>query len=219
MRNNMIIASDLNGTLTTGAPGLAVIDWIKLHQPENYPWLYKYRLLFSYLQVRFGWMAIDLWADRILREVISRVKSPDIHSLNAIMDYIIEEELWPKRRVDVVSLLQDFHMKGAEIFVISAAYEPAVERFAKKIGDDRVFGIGTPVTLSSSGITLAEKLTTREIKLQRLYELIGSKKLDVALGDTVTDVPLLKLADRPIAVYPDRDLRLAAETNKWEILE
>jgi phosphoserine phosphatase len=215
----MIIASDLNGTLTTGAPGLAVIEWIKLNQPKNYPFLYKYRLLLSYLQVRFGWMAIDCWADRILREVIARVDSPDIQSLNAIMDYVVEEELWPKRRADVVSLLQDFHLKGAEIYVISAAYEPAVKRFAKRIGDDRVFGIGTPVTLSPSGITLAENLTTREIKLQRLNEMIGSKKLDVALGDTVTDIPLLELAVRPIAVYPDRELRYEAESNEWEIMD
>ena len=215
----MIIASDLNGTLTTGAPGLAVIEWIKLHQPENYPFLYKYRLLISYLQVRFGWMAIDLWADRILREVISRVESPDIQSLNAVMDYVVEEELWPRRRADVVSLLQDFHRKGAEIYIISAAYEPAVKRFAKKIGDDRVFGIGTPVNLAPSGITLAENLTTRKIKLERLNEVIGSQKLDIALGDTVTDIPLLKLADRPLAVYPDRELRDTAERKGWEILE
>ena len=57
----MIIASDLNGTLTTGAPALAVTEWIKHHQPDNYPWMYKYRLLLSYLQVRFGWTEIDIW--------------------------------------------------------------------------------------------------------------------------------------------------------------
>jgi phosphoserine phosphatase len=215
----MIIASDLNGTLTTGAPALAVTEWIKLYQPENYPWLYKYRLFLSYLQVRFEWMEIDDWADRILREVLSRVKSPDMDILNAIMEYVVEEELWPKRRVEVVSLLQDFHRKGAEIYIVSAAYEPAVKNFANKIGNERILGIGTPVFITSSGMSLAENLTTRKIKLERLKELMGSQKLDIALGDTVSDIPLLELAERPIAVYPDRDLRHEAELRSWEILE
>lgn len=214
----MIIASDLNGTLTTGAPALAVTEWIRYHQPESYPWLYKYRLLLSYLQVRFGWMEIDIWADRILREVISLIRSPDLDTLNAVMDYVVEEELWPNRREEVVSLLQDFHKKGAVIYVVSAAYEPAVKKFAYKIGESRVLGIGTPVTCSPSGITLDENLTTRKIKLKRLNELSGSQSLDIALGDTVSDIPLLELADRPIAVFPDRELRLMAESEGWEIL-
>jgi phosphoserine phosphatase len=215
----MIIASDLNGTLTTGAPALAVTEWIKSFQPENYPWLYKYRLLLSYLQVRFGWMEIDIWADRILREVLSQIDSPNLDTLNAVMEYVVETQLWPNRRQEVVSFLHDFYQKGAEIYVISAAYEPAVKRFAQKIGDERVFGIGTPVYITPSGMVLADDLTTRKIKLDRLSELIGSQKLDIALGDTISDIPLLELAERPIAVYPDRELRHQAVINGWEILE
>jgi phosphoserine phosphatase len=215
----MIIASDLNGTLTTGAPALAVTEWIRAYQPQNYPWMYKYRLLISYLQVRFGWIAIDDWADRILREVLSRVETPTEDTIKDIMNYVVENELWPKRRVDVVSLLQEFHQNGAEVYIISAAYEPAVKLFAQRIGKTGVFGIGTPVNLSPEGITLAANLTTREVKLQRLNELIDSMKVDVALGDTVSDIPLLNLAERPIAVYPDKELRDAAESKAWEIIE
>jgi phosphoserine phosphatase len=215
----MIVASDLNGTLTTGAPALAVTEWIKSNQPEEYPWLYKYRLFISYLQVRFGWVAIDAWADKVLREVVSLIRSPDQKILNSIMEYVVESELWPKRRKSVVSLLQEYHQTGAEIYIISAAYEPAVNLFAHRIGKDRVRGIGTPVYITENGLTLADNLTTREHKLRRVTEVIGTKQIDVALGDTVTDLPLLKRSKNPIAVFPDHELRLTAQERGWQILE
>jgi len=215
----MIIASDLNGTLTTGAPALAVTEWIKTHQPDSYPWLYKYRLLLSYLQVKLDWISIDTWADKILREVISLVQSPDQDILNSIMEYVVESELWPKRRVNVVELLQEYHQQESEIIIVSAAYEPAVEVFAKRIAKDRTFGIGTPVILSENGLTLAENLTVRDQKLKRIRDLIGPRQLDVAMGDTASDIPLLEQSNEPIAVYPDQKLRTVAESRAWKIIE
>jgi phosphoserine phosphatase len=215
----MIIASDLNGTLTTGAPALAVTEWIKTYQPDRYPLLYKYRLLISYLRVKFGWIAVDIWADKVLREVLALIQFPDENILDSIMKYVVESELWPKRRKDVVALLQDYHTKGAEIIIISAAYEPAVKIFAQLIGNDRVTGIGTPVRLTENGLTLAEKLTVRELKLKRIYESIGSRQLDIALGDTSGDIPMLEKSREPIAVYPDKKLRSVAESRSWKILE
>ena len=215
----MIIASDLNGTLTTGAPALAVTEWIRTYQPDRYPLLYKYRLLISYLRVKFGWIAVDIWADKVLREVLSLIQFPDQNILDSIMKYVVESELWPKRRKDVVALLQDYHTKGAEIIIVSAAYEPAVEIFAQLIGKDRVTGIGTPVRLTENGLTMAEKLTVRELKLKRIYESIGSRQLDIALGDTSGDIPMLEKSREPIAVYPDKKLRSVAESRSWKILE
>lgn len=215
----MIIASDLNGTLTTGAPALAVTEWIKTYQPESYPWLYKYRLLLSYLQVKFGWTALDSWADKVLREVLSLVQFPNQNILGSIMEYVVESELWPKRRENVVTLLQEYHKEGGEIIIVSAAYEPAVEIFAHKVAKDRIFGIGTPVILSESGLTLAEKLTVRELKLKRIRDLIGSRQLDIAMGDTASDIPLLEQSLEPIAVFPDQKLRSVAESRSWRIIE
>ncbi len=183
------------------------------------PLLYKYRLLISYLRVKFGWIAVDIWADKVLREVLSLIQFPDQYILDSIMKYVVESELWPKRRKDVVALLQDYHTKGAEIIIISAAYEPAVKIFAQLIGKDRVTGIGTPVRLTENGLTLAEKLTVRELKLKRIYESIGSRQLDIALGDTSGDIPMLEKSREPIAVYPDKKLRSVAESRSWKILE
>ncbi|MCJ7716805.1 MAG: hypothetical protein MUO54_09840, partial [Anaerolineales bacterium] len=76
-----------------------------------------------------------------------------------------------------------------------------------------------PVYLTDSGIALAEKLTTREMKLEKVKNIIGTKTLDVALGDTFADIPLLEQSLQPIAVFPDRELRKTAEKRNWQIME
>jgi phosphoserine phosphatase len=215
----MIVASDLNGTLTNGSPILAVVEWIKAHQPTRYPWMYKYRILFSYLRVRFGSMELDKWADVYMREVLTLIHGADYDLIGLIMYHVVETELWPKRCPKAIALLRDYHRQGAEIIVVSAAYEPAVDLFSKKIGDLRTIGIGTPVFLSETGITLADTLTVGEEKTRRVNEIIGDRPLNVALGDTVSDLPLLEQAQQPIAVFPDNDLRNEALARGWEILE
>lgn len=215
----MIVASDLNGTLTTGSPILAVANWAEIHQSVLRPRLFKYRILFSYLQVKAGLKEIDIWADKTMREVLDLIHFPDQEMVNSIMSYIVESELWPKRRENAVSLLREYHKEGAEIILVSAAFEPAVMEFAKRIGSERITAIGTPVYLTESGISLAEKLTTREKKLEKVLDIIGSNTLDIALGDTFADIPLLEQSRHPIAVFPDRVLRETAQLRGWQILD
>ncbi|NOQ40713.1 MAG: hypothetical protein GQ562_10395, partial [Anaerolineales bacterium] len=193
----MIVASDLNGTLTTGSPILAIANWAEKNQPWLRPRLFKYSVLFSYLQVKAGLKEIDSWADRTMRSVLGLIQSPDEELVNSIMSYIVESELWPKRRERPVSLLKEYYNQGAEIILVSAAYEPAVLEFAKKIGDERITAIGTRVYLTENGISLADTLTTREKKLEKVKKIIGSNALEIALGDTFADIPLLEQAHQP----------------------
>jgi len=215
----MIVASDLNGTLTTGSPILAVAKWAETHQSVLRPRLFKYRILFSYLQVKAGLKEIDIWADKTMRDVLDLIHFPDQEMIKSIMSYVVESELWPKRRENAISLLREYYEGGAEIILVSAAFEPAVIEFAKRIGNERVTAIGTPVFLTENGLSLAENLTTRDTKLEKVRDIIGSNTLDVALGDTFADIPLLEHSKHPIAVFPDRKLRKTAEIRAWQILD
>ena len=215
----MIVASDLNGTLTTGSPILAIANWAEKYQSSLPPKLFKLSVLFSYLQVRAGLKEIDVWSDRTMRKVLDLIQSPDEELVNSIMSYVVESELWPKRRERPVSLLKEYHNQGAEIILVSAAYEPVVLEFAKKIGDERITAIGTQVYLTQGRISLAETLTTREKKLEKVKNIIGSNTLEIALGDTFADIPLLEQARQPIAVFPDQELRKTAKNRGWQILE
>ncbi len=215
----MLVASDLNGTLTTGSPILAVARWVKKNQPESYPAGFALRLFASYMQVKLGLIKIDTWGDINMRRVLKLISKPNQEILDLVMDSVVDDELWLKKRDKAVKLLKNYHQNGAKIIIISAAYEPAVKKFASMIGSENTHGIGTPVTLTDSGLVLAKTLTSREVKLKRLRALIGDKQIDVAMGDTFADIPLLEEAVEPIAVFPDKTLRQTAIERNWKVIE
>jgi phosphoserine phosphatase len=103
--------------------------------------------------------------------------------------------------------------------LISAAYQPAVEQFARKIAEERTYGIGTPVEIIADKFQLAGALNSRERKLDSLMDVVGERSLSVALGDTFADIPVLELAVKAIAVHPDQKLRTKAIECGWQILE
>lgn len=218
-REDVLVASDLNGTLTTGSPVLAVYRWLTENQPGSTPALFQYRLIFSYLQVKVGLKKIDTWGKEAMSAVLSMVQSPDAFVVKAMMDAVVEEELWPKRRELPISLLREWHAGGAEIYIISAAYQPAVENFARKIAPERIYAIGTPVEITPLGLNLAGPFNSREIKMSNLLAAIGSRELAIALGDTFADIPMLEKAQRAIAVHPDRRLKNQAKEQGWQIIE
>jgi len=43
------------------------------------------------------------------------------------------------------------------------------------------------------------------------------ERIDVAYGDTSADIPMLEMADHPVAVYPDEALKAVAQERSWEI--
>ncbi|MCK5795479.1 MAG: haloacid dehalogenase-like hydrolase [Anaerolineales bacterium] len=215
----MLITSDLNGTLTTGSPILAVARWVKKNQPESYPAGFILGPFTSYMQVKLGLKKIDTWGDVNMRRVLKLISEPTQEVLNHVMDSVVDDELWLKKRTEAVELLKDYHQRGAKIILISAAYEPAVQKFAAKIGAENTYGIGTPVVLTDSGIELAKILTSREVKLERLRAMIGTQQIDVALGDTFADIPLLDEAAEPIAVFPDKTLKQTALERGWKIID
>jgi len=55
-------------------------------------------------------------------------------------------------------------------------------------------------------------------KVIHLERLSAGRQLEAAYGDTVRDIPMLKMSRHPVAVCPDAGLRQAAESFGWEIL-
>lgn len=153
-----------------------------------------------------------------MRRVLNLIDSPTPELVDEIMLSVARDELWKKRREEAVDVLKAYHKSGATIILISAAYEPAVQKFAGLIGKERTIGIGTPISLVDGTVRLAGIITSRDQKLRRLKEQIGDTPVDLALGDTFADIPLLEGAKKAIAVYPDKTLRKTAVERNWQII-
>ena len=132
-----------------------------------------------------------------------------------ISDWVVEHNLWKKQRADVTSRLVKHREAGAQVHIASSVFEPFIAPFAGRIGAQV---IGTPLEIVNGRLRMVGELVASEKKIEQVLSRLGVKRVDVAYGDTVMDVPLLEHADHPVAVYPDKKLKAIAVERGWEII-
>ena len=138
--------------------------------------------------------------------------------LHALGKRIVSDVLWPKRRQDVLQELSEHQAAGRQIVLVSGQFQPFLDAFVEQVGASA--GIGTPGAWQDGQFSgrLAGPFTIGERKAELLREVLGDHRLFAAYGDTGPDAPMLRMSDRPTAVYPDSQLRRTAEDQGWRIL-
>src|SRR5690606_30032546 len=127
-------------------------------------------------------------------------------------EWVVEHNLWKKRREDSVARLVKHRADGARVYIASSSVEPFVKPFAQRIGADV---IGTPVKIVDGRVMLAGELAASRKKIERGLSRLAVERVDFAYGDTEQDIPLLEHADHPVAVYPDKKLKVVALERGW----
>ena len=211
----MIVVSDLMGTLTTGSPVLGLVDWVRHKQSTWQANLYMAGMLPSYFLAKSGLIDWQKWGQGLMIESLSLIKGATPERFEEVAEWIVDVDLWKKRREDVIARLQEHAENGAQVYIASSVHQPGVEAFAKRIG---ARAIGTPVEFAKGRVRIATELVASEKKIEKVLSRVGVERVDFAYGDTILDVPLLEHADHPVAVYPDDKLRTVAEERGWEIM-
>lgn len=211
----MIVVSDLIGTLTTGSPVLGLVSWVRQHQSKSRANLYMASIMPSYFLAKAGVINYQKWAMGTMVSCLPLMKNATPKMVSEMAEWAVEKQLWAKRREDVLERLQLEAQNGAQVFVASSVYTPTVEAFAKRFGAK---AIGTPVEIRAGQLKLQQPLAVSEQKITRVLDTLGVDHVDMAFGDTWQDIPMLKSANKPIAVYPDAILRKTALQHGWEII-
>ncbi|GAB4418902.1 MAG: hypothetical protein Kow002_06110 [Anaerolineales bacterium] len=211
----MIVVSDLMGTLTTGSPVLGLVDWVRSKQSKIQANLYMARMIPGYIGAKSKLIDWQTWGQKMMIESLALIKEATPQKMTEVSEWIVEKNLWEKRRSDVIARLMLYAENNAEVYIASSVFQPAVEAFAKRIGAK---AIGTPVEIVDGRIRLASELVKAEKKIERVLASLGVERIDVAYGDSMPDVPLLEHAEHPVAVYPDDKLRALAKLRGWEII-
>lgn len=211
----MIVVSDLMGTLTTGAPVLGMLDWVRSNQSKFQANVFMARMLPGYLVAKARLIDWQGWGQNLMVDSLSLVKDATPEKLGEAAEWVVEKNLWAKRRSDVIARLMLYAENNADVYIASSVYQPAVESFARRVGAK---AIGTPVEIINGRVQLASELVASEKKIEQVLSRIGVDRVDFAYGDTMMDVPLLEHAEHPVAVYPDDGLRALAKERGWEII-
>ena len=117
--------------------------------------------------------------------------------------------------------LLDRHLAAGDFCVIaSASPQPLVEAAARALGAQRAVGTRAEVRDGRFTGRLEGPFCHGRGKLARLRVELGPADLSraSAYSDSMSDLPLLSAAGRPVAVNPDRRLRREARTQGWPVL-
>lgn len=211
----MIVVSDMMGTLTTGSPVIGLVDWVKHHQSKWQAGLYMASITPSYLLAKRGWIDWQKWGQDLMVNSLSLVRNAAPDKMKEVGEWAVEHNLWQKRRADVIARLTGHERNGAQVYIASSVVEPIIEPFARRIGAQT---IGTPVEYRNGRVRVAGDLAAAEHKIEKVLKRLNVERVDFAYGDTEQDIPLLEHADHPVAVYPDKKLKVVTLERGWEMI-
>ncbi len=116
-------------------------------------------------------------------------------------------------------LVKSLKSKGFFLLAISGSHEELVEQLAKYYHFDD--WAGTRYERTGTGFS-GRKFVASLDKKNALEKLVSAHGLtykgSIAIGDSLSDAPMLELAEYPIAFNPDKALFQTAKTNRWKIV-
>lgn len=146
------------------------------------------------------------WDVATVREIVA-------DTLHNIVDPLVYDE--------AVSLIEEHHLAGRDVVVVSASGAEVVEPIAEMLGADRV--IATRMEIEEGRYTGGiEYYAYAEEKARAIEGLAAAEGYDLATSygysDSVTDVPMLEAVGHAHAVNPDKELRRIAAERGWPVL-
>jgi len=213
------IAADLEGTLTTGETWRGMAAWMQAHGRAGEYQRFFYRNLPGAVAARLGLTDKRAFQDRFMVGSAGLLAGLGQAELAAVSEWVVTNELWPKRRLEVLDELLRLRQEGRRLVLCSATFQPILEAFARRLGEG-VEALGTPLEVEGGVFTgrLRGPVRSGAHKAEHLRELLRGEVLFAAYGDSLPDLPMLELAEQPVAVYPEPRLRQLAIQRNWRVI-
>ena len=149
---------------------------------------------------------VEGWDVETVKEIVA-------DTLHNIVDPLVYDE--------AVSLIEEHHLAGRDVVIVSTSGTEVVEPIGAMLGADivvasRLEEIDGRYTGNIDYYAYAEEKARaiEELAHKVGYDLANS----YAYSDSVTDLPLLSAVGHPTAVNPDRALRRVAQERGWPVL-
>ncbi|MEE1930271.1 HAD family hydrolase [Streptomyces sp. TRM 70351] len=144
---------------------------------------------------------------------VEQVKEIVAETLHEIIDPLIYDE--------AASLIEQHHLAGRDVVIVSTSGAEVVEPIGELLGADRV--VATRMVVADGRYTgEVEYYAYGPTKAEAIAELAESEGYDLprcyAYSDSFTDLPMLEAVGHPHAVNPDRALRREAVARDWPVL-
>ena len=147
-----------------------------------------------------------------------------VERADVIWDWILENEIVPYFRSEMLAAIKDHKQKGHRIILSSGSFTPVLRKVVSYL--DVEGAISTPLAVRNGKYTgrIIPPLNIGLGKVERLNQfLIGpGKEIDLTrsyfYSDSIMDLPVMELFGNPVAVYPDESLAETAKALNWKII-
>lgn len=213
------VATDLEGTLTAGVTWKGMYRYLTTHGRTAAAWGFYATHLPKYLAFKIFGGDLGAFKNHWLSDLLQLFKGHSAEQFGEMCTWVLENELWPKRRERVVAELEAHLEAGRRVLVVTGVFEPLLEQLVKKLPG--LEALATPVVWENGHFTsaLSKDFNTGERKRANLSPFAQNGKIYAAYGDTFPDVPMLEMSENPVAVFPDEGLRQMAVERGWRILD
>lgn len=142
--------------------------------------------------------------------------------VEALMDDFAEQVLAPRLHPGAVVALADHKTAGARVVILSAALEPLVEALARRLAVTEWAATSLEVADGRFTGRLAGRSLYGGEKVVAARRILEQSGIDpaacFAYADHETDLDLLRLVGRPVAVRPKPALLAEARSRGWRVL-
>ncbi len=217
---------DFDGTLYTGHIWQDLVQH-HLKAKTNRRWVVAYvvRNMAPIPLFRMGWLNQEAYFRKWGETMAWLIRGWNVEEGQALFERLTDERIMPNLRADVLHRLREHQAQGHLVALVSGTFAPWLEAVARRLGVSHV--IGTPLQVRNGRYTgrIVQPLCQGEGKSSRVRDYVAEQELEVdwdasfAYADRIADVPLLSQVGRPVAVYPDEDLRAQARLRGWPIMD
>lgn len=173
--------------------------------------------LINWKDLKIKWLDYSLDVIHVLESELKGLSADDV---NLATQAVLKRK---SNRVHhyTYTLAKKLKKEGYFLLAITGSQQEIAAPFAKQYGFDDCIGVILELDANNNytGKQIRSVYDDKDILLQ---QYVGEKNLSlkdsIAIGDSGSDIPMLKIATTPIAFNPDNDLYQAATEHGWKIV-
>jgi len=158
----------------------------------------------------------------IVKAYVEAIKGVRVTDIQKFATKFAKESL-PELYPEVLEQIELHRGNGDLLGMISGSPDVFIKALAKELGFNASSGSRFYRTARAYHTArLPQDRGTNEVKpiiAQRMALRLGASGICAAYGDSLSDLAMLEIAEHPVAVHPNHELRDIAQNRAWKIID
>lgn len=187
--------------------------------------LYKLYIILAPLIVKYRYpflttMSIEEMKVQFMYKFVKIFKGMEQEEIEEYFQKV-ENEAHKYYNPKVLERLEEFKEKDYEVVLLSGTFEELLAKIRERLEVDNI--IGSSILKDREDELDDFSVLSGSIKLKALKKEYNSADIDwdksYAFADSIDDLSLLQAVGHPVAVNPEKGLKVVAQSENWQIID